>query len=197
MIRGEKQRLREKMKKLALESPAGDPLPKTRLIMTLDAWHQSRNILMYSPLTDEPDLMVLAEEQEESCRNFFFPKIEGDEIAIYRRLADSGWIPGPFGLNEPDPGSWKEASKDEIDMVLVPGVAFDRSGGRLGRGKGFYDRLLGQPGFRALKIGIAWPWQIVESVPTESHDMRMDLILTGRDAHIPEGSRLDKLGERE
>ena len=197
MIHAEKQRLREKIRILSLGSPAVNSKSLTTLIMALDAWNQSRNILMYSPLPGEPDLMALAEEGAGCGRNFFFPRIEGNEIAVYRRLAGSRWISGPFGLSEPDPGSWKAASIAEIDMVLVPGVAFDTSGRRLGRGKGFYDRLLGHPAFRGLKIGVAWPWQIVESVPMESHDISMDLIMAEREAHIPTGSRLDKSGERE
>ena len=197
MIQSEKQRLREKMRSLARESPRGDPSPLIRLILDHDAWRQSANVLMYYPLPGEPDLMMLADDTDRSGKNFFFPRIDGGQIAIYRRLEGSRWVSGPFGLSEPDPESWKEASSLEIDMVLVPGVAFDRSGRRLGRGKGFYDRLLGHPAFGAIKIGVAWPWQMVESVPVESHDVRMDLLMAGGESHLPEGSRLDKSGERE
>jgi 5-formyltetrahydrofolate cyclo-ligase len=65
---------------------------------------------------------------------------------------------------------------NQLDFLLVPGVAFDRSGRRLGRGKGFYDRLLA--GVTGMKCGVAWDEQIVHELPAEPHDIAMDLMLT-------------------
>jgi 5-formyltetrahydrofolate cyclo-ligase len=84
-------------------------------------------------------------------------------------------VSGKFRIQEPPPEArcipWKE-----LDLVLVPGVAFDRAGRRLGRGRGFYDRLLAEvPG---IKCGVAYDWQILTEVPSEPHDIMMDFVLT-------------------
>lgn len=102
-----------------------------------------------------------------------------------------------FGIREPDPEQWPAADIQTIDLALIPGLAFDRSGNRLGRGKGFYDRLLGSPGFRALKIGIVTERFLLPEIPVEAHDIRMDLVLTESSLHCPETSGLDNGGERE
>jgi 5-formyltetrahydrofolate cyclo-ligase len=83
--------------------------------------------------------------------------------------------PGRFGVPEP-PAGCPVILLNQLDLVLVPGVAFDLLGGRLGRGKGFYDRLLAQ--VRGHKCGVAFDLQIVSSVPVEPHDIRVDSILT-------------------
>jgi len=105
------------------------------------------------------------------------------------------WISGSYGIREPDPGSWDRASLSEVDLALIPGLAFDSKGGRLGRGKGFYDRLLGHPEFRGIKVGLAWDWQIVAEVPCDSDDIPMDFVVTPGKI-LQAGSTLDKLGER-
>jgi len=81
-------------------------------------------------------------------------------------------FPANSGIREPATGCI-EIPPDDLDLVLVPGVAFDLHGNRLGRGKGFYDRLL--QNFRGTKCGIAFDEQIVEKIPAEKTDVRMDL----------------------
>ena len=65
---------------------------------------------------------------------------------------------------------------DRFDLILVPGLAFDKSGARLGRGRGFYDRFLA--GITGFRVGVCFDWQLVESVPVEAHDIRMDAVVT-------------------
>ncbi|HZL12624.1 MAG TPA: 5-formyltetrahydrofolate cyclo-ligase, partial [Verrucomicrobiae bacterium] len=82
---------------------------------------------------------------------------------------------GKFGIREPK-ASCAEILLIEFDLILVPGIAFDLHGNRLGRGQGFYDRLLAE--FRGTKIGIAFDEQISTEVSAEAHDVRVDFILT-------------------
>lgn len=85
---------------------------------------------------------------------------------------------GAFGI--PEPHGTPEIAPREIDLMLVPGVAFDRSGRRLGRGGGFYDRYLSQPeAAHIYKVGLCPPHALVDEVPTEPHDVRMDEIIVG------------------
>jgi 5-formyltetrahydrofolate cyclo-ligase len=68
---------------------------------------------------------------------------------------------------------------EEIDLILIPGLAFTRKGERLGRGGGYYDRFLARVGLRAVKLGICFKEQLLEELPIESHDARVDRVLAG------------------
>jgi 5-formyltetrahydrofolate cyclo-ligase len=97
-----------------------------------------------------------------------------------RSLADLK--PGRFGIPEPTPGNLADPGRDvapsQLDLLLLPGVAFDRRGGRLGHGRGYFDRLLAETRPDAMKAGLAFECQIVPDVPSEPHDMRLDAIVT-------------------
>jgi 5-formyltetrahydrofolate cyclo-ligase len=80
-----------------------------------------------------------------------------------------------FGIGEPTGPIWTDL--DAIQIIIVPGVAFDRSGNRMGRGRGFYDRML-KSTVGALKIGIAYDFQMLDEIPVEPHDVKMDRIIT-------------------
>ena len=86
--------------------------------------------------------------------------------------------PGVFGIREPVPSRCAPASLDAVDFVLVPGVVFDARGGRIGRGAGYYDRLLARcrPGTRL--VAAAFEVQVVDEVPREPHDRRVDLVVS-------------------
>jgi 5-formyltetrahydrofolate cyclo-ligase len=85
---------------------------------------------------------------------------------------------------------------EKVDLALIPALAFDREGNRLGRGKGYYDRLMGRPGFWALRIGIVTERFLMPGIPTEPHDIGMDLVVTESALHIGKGSRLDIVPEK-
>lgn len=86
-------------------------------------------------------------------------------------------ISGAYGISEPR--RVKEARIENIDAVLVPGLAFDRGGGRTGFGKGYYDRLLHSS--CSVKIGLCYDFQIIDSVPVQEHDVIMDFIVTEKE----------------
>jgi 5-formyltetrahydrofolate cyclo-ligase len=81
---------------------------------------------------------------------------------------------GSWGVMEPVQG--EPVGADEIDLMIVPGVAFTPKGERMGRGKGYYDRYLGREGFRAQTIGVCYAHQLIESLPVEAHDKRVDKV---------------------
>lgn len=193
MIESEKQRLRDRMRKLApLHGEADSSLIRDCLLGHA-AWNGTSSVLLFSPISGEPDLLPLLSNQGK--KRFFFPRIEGEHLGIYCYGEKSRWVIGPFGLSEPDPETWAAASLGEIDLALVPGLAFDNDGGRLGRGRGFYDRLMRCKSFNGVKIGLCWEWQIVPKVPRNHLDVLMDLVIAGGKIHSP-GSLLDKSRER-
>ncbi len=85
-------------------------------------------------------------------------------------------LPGPFGILEPETAL--SVSPSEVDIFFLPGVAFDRRGGRLGYGKGYFDRLLAGRNARGTRVGLAFSEQIVEKVPTGAYDRPMDYLVT-------------------
>lgn len=176
-MRKEKHLLRAQMRELLRHQSKNDVQEHCRVIESLTEWQLARTILIYSPLPGEPD--PTSPISAESSKEFYFPRIEGEHLSIYRHGPDSRWVIGPFGLREPDPATWDQGTIAQIDLALVPGLAFDKTGGRLGRGGGFYDRLLGDPAFQGIKIGLCWKAQLLPTIPCEQHDIVMDYVITG------------------
>ncbi|MDI1232472.1 MAG: 5-formyltetrahydrofolate cyclo-ligase [Methylobacter sp.] len=100
-------------------------------------------------------------------------------------------VPGMWGILEPPQQRWGEAGKaiaaKQLDCVLVPGVAFDRNGGRLGNGGGYYDRLLKCVRADTVLIGVCFESQLVEQVVMEAHDVAMDIVITEKAVYAGKG----------
>ncbi len=104
---------------------------------------------------------------------------------VFHRVFTLGeLVPGPYGIPEP-PRQNPVVSPEEADLILVPGLAFDRRGYRLGYGGGFYDRFLA--GLSAPRVALAFSFQILPAVPHEAHDLRVDVIVTERDLIVISG----------
>ena len=91
---------------------------------------------------------------------------------------DSGLKHGPRGVQEPDPKYCKIVPIDCIDIAIIPGVAFDEKGGRIGLGKGYYDRLIPKLSITTRKVALALESQIIQQAPVESHDKHVDIVIT-------------------
>lgn len=85
---------------------------------------------------------------------------------------------GPRGILEPDPGRCKAVPIDRIDIAIIPGIALDEKGGRIGSGQGYYDRFLPRLPITTRKVALAYECQIIQQVPMESHDKHVDIIIT-------------------
>lgn len=148
----------------------------------LPEFQRSRNVLMYWSLPDEV-FTHKAVVEFSGYKNIYLPVIEGDDLRIKKFSGEASLVDGEsYAIPEPDADA-PEVSIDEIDFVIVPGVAFDRRGARMGRGKGFYDRMFSKATGRGpFKAGVCLGYQLVDEVPTESHDVMMDVVLseTGR-----------------
>ena len=185
----EKKTLRDGIRKELSFSGAEKASAIRMRLMALGCWRNARTILTYHPLQNEVDLLPLLDE--ENAKEWIFPRVDGESLSLHCWAPHAPWLKGAFDIREPNPQHWEEVDIETIDLALIPGLAFDRNGGRLGRGKGFYDRLLASEGFRALKIGIITERFLLAGIPTESHDIGMDLVVTESAVHVIEGSRLD------
>ena len=130
-------------------------------------------ILAYWSMDDEVfthDFVCKWAEQ----KNILLPCVRGEELDIRYFDGKEKLCPGEgYAILEPVGELFTKL--DEIDLILVPGVAFDRELNRLGRGKGYYDKILKQT--KAYKIGVCFDFQVLEQVPTEEHDIRMEKII--------------------
>ena len=142
-------------------------------IAELQEVRQASVVALFASLPDEPQTTAIIEQLSRSKR-IVLPRIEGEEMEFYD--ISEGLREGAFGIMEPVATTPIEPS--EIDVMIVPGVAFTRDGSRCGRGKGFYDKYLSRRGFRAYTIGICYPCQIVEVLPCEEHDVTMNLVIS-------------------
>ncbi|WP_269542934.1 5-formyltetrahydrofolate cyclo-ligase [Cerasicoccus fimbriatus] len=103
------------------------------------------------------------------------PRVDGDNLHLHELTSLDDLKPGAYGILEPD-ASLPVLDPAKVDIIIVPGAAFDLRGHRIGYGKGYYDRLLNN--VDALKIGLAYDRQMVEQVPDEPHDIPVDIIIT-------------------
>ena len=133
-----------------------------------DQWDAAHTVLLYSALPDEVNTDYLLLSAEGDGKTVLLPRVDGDRLTLHVYSPDS-MAPGAFGVMEPQGPEFPPSRYGEIELAVVPGMAFDRRGHRLGRGKGYYDRLLPLlPGARL--VGLCFPFQVVASVPHEAHD---------------------------
>ena len=133
----------------------------------------ARVVALFSPLPDEPRIWPLVEDLSKSMA-VLLPRIEGDVMNFYCYSPES-MSSGAFGILEPVGG--EPVAPYEIDVMVVPGVAFTLTGDRMGRGKGYYDKYMSLEEFRAVKIGVCYDVQLVDVLPTEIHDVKIDSII--------------------
>ena len=138
-------------------------------------WESSTMVLLFSSLPDEIDTTPLLDLALVQGKHVVLPVVCGDHLELYHydpeRLCQ-----GAFGIIEPDPRHATPVTHyEEIDLAIIPGIAFTAHGDRLGRGKGYYDRLL--PLLHCPTIGIGYPHQLVELLPTEDWDIPLTEII--------------------
>lgn len=134
----------------------------------------ARTILAYHSLPDEVFTHDLI-RRHSATKTILLPKVIGDgDMEIRRYTGEEDIKQGAFGIMEPCGELFTDCSL--IDLAIIPGMAFDRQGNRLGRGKGYYDRFLSRA-HNIYKVGICFPFQMVERIPTEPTDIAMDEVL--------------------
>jgi 5-formyltetrahydrofolate cyclo-ligase len=185
-----KLELRRQMRALLAASSA-HAAEKSRAIVDAivahPAWDQVRVLSLYSALPGEPDLEALwkadtgdRRPERGMRRRFCYPRIDAGSMSFFEVRSLGELVPAPWHsrILEPrfDPARLVEPK--EIDLILVPGLAFTRDGLRLGRGGGFYDRCLAGLPAHAMKLGVCFQCQLVESLPLEAHDQRLHAVVT-------------------
>ena len=172
----EKNELRYKIKNLREVMPVSSRLEAamdvfSRLEKTA-AFMLADRIMMYHSLPDELSTHEFLKKWS-GRKRFYLPRVNGVDLEVLP-YEESRLELGSFHIEEPTGNDVTDPS--EIELVVVPAVAYDRKGRRLGRGKGFYDRFLTHT--KATKVGVGYEFQLVDELPSEPHDVNMDIVIT-------------------
>ena len=136
----------------------------------------AHTLLLYSALPDEVPTQTLIDELVAQGKTVLLPRVVSDTDMELRRYSGPADLQqGAFGIMEPTGELFTDYAA--IDVAIIPGMAFDDEGHRLGRGKGYYDRFLAKLPPTTYKIGLCFSWQRVNHVPTDSHDIPMDEVI--------------------
>lgn len=142
-----------------------------------EPFRSAHTVLLYSSLPDEPDTHALIRRAAAAGKRVLLPVVTGEttmELREYRGEAEMRR--GAFGITEPQGEPFTDYA--QIDLAVIPGVAFDAHGNRLGRGRGYYDRLLAKlKDLHVATMGVCFDFQKLTNVPTEPHDIKVDCIL--------------------
>jgi 5-formyltetrahydrofolate cyclo-ligase len=147
-----------------------------RNVLALPAIEDARTVMAFASFGSEVDTGPIIEGLAGGGRRVVLPRVEGRVIVPVSYRSGDPVMPSSFGALEPAEG--EPVGPKEIDVVIVPGLAFDRSGHRVGYGRGFYDRFLGLLRPDALTMGICFSVQLVEEVPHGRGDRPVDLVVT-------------------
>ncbi len=140
---------------------------------SLPVFQNAKTILLYHSLKDEVRTHAFIEKWKNE-KFIILPVVNGEDLILKEYNDSSELRTGAYGIQEPTGELFSDYNI--IDLAIIPGVSFDKVGNRLGRGKGYYDRLL--PKIKAFKIGICFSFQLSEEIPTEPHDTKMNLVVT-------------------
>jgi 5-formyltetrahydrofolate cyclo-ligase len=148
-----------------------------RRLQKLECYQQARTIAFYSPVHNEVSTVQLLRDALANRRTIVMPRVAGKALVFQLIHSLDDLAPGSFGILEPKTET-EPIAMHQLDLIVLPGVAFDRRGHRLGYGKGYYDRALSAAGNQAKRVGLAYDFQLVEQLPVFEHDMQLDLLAT-------------------
>jgi 5-formyltetrahydrofolate cyclo-ligase len=184
VIQARKRQLRRLILALRRGLPAAERLTRSRLIWDrvarLACYQRADLVLAYMAFDHEVLTDGLIRQAMASGKHIVLPIVQADrqQLALYAvEDFDRDLAPGYRGILEPRPRRARAVAPEALDLALVPGVAFDMWGGRLGFGAGFYDRLLGRLG-EVPKLGMAFDFQVIPRLPQQPHDVTLDAVVT-------------------
>jgi 5-formyltetrahydrofolate cyclo-ligase len=163
-----------------------------RHLLSLPELEGARTVALYSAIGQEPSTFEIRYALGKLGTRLAYPRVVEGRLILHRVEPDRTLRPGYRGIPEPS-AEEPTVSPDEVDLFVVPGLLFDRSGNRLGRGGGHYDRLLGEARPDANRIGLCYAEQVIEVIPADRWDRPVDLVVTDRE--VIRVSRVRREGE--
>ncbi len=156
-------------------------------LLTLPVYSGSRLPLLFYSFRSEVDTHPLIERRMKASEPVVLPRtlVAQRKLECYLVKSLGELIPGAFSILEPDPAKCKKVEASRLDVVIVPGSVFDRRGGRFGYGGGFYDRFLSRDAPQAIRIALAFSFQVLDNeIPVAPHDQFMDYIVTEKEVIV-------------
>jgi 5-formyltetrahydrofolate cyclo-ligase len=147
-------------------------------VMNSIEFKSAKVVCAYYAFGSEVKTDLIIDRAQALRKKVALPSVEGDSLTFYELSSAKHLVKGRFGIMEPLP----YGLVDRIDLLLVPGIAFDKNGYRLGYGKGFYDKFLTKK--RIASIGLSFSFQLLESLPKGSHDSKLNAIATEEGIHF-------------
>lgn len=174
-----RQELRQRLAAIAPAELQHRSAAVCRLLGQQAEYRKAEILMLYLSTAYEVDTQPLAMQAWADLKRVLAPRVTWDQrrmLPIEINSLTTGVVEGYMGIREPVEGMPVPVS--DIDLVIVPGLGFDLHGNRLGRGRGFYDRFLSHPDFRAVKCAIGLEEQVLDSLPVEPADVRVDMLVT-------------------
>jgi 5-formyltetrahydrofolate cyclo-ligase len=182
--------LKATLRKEVLSKRDSIPLPVRKIkdsaiadrIFALDNFREPKMVLLYASFRSEVNTEGVIKKALELGKKVLLPRVnlEKTRLDLYEIDGLDELSAGYMEIPEPEAKEEKLRGLEEVGVVVLPGAAFDSKGSRLGYGKGYYDRLLSEGSARPVLVALAYEEQILEDIPAESHDVKMDIILTDR-----------------
>lgn len=175
-----KQELRQYIRTLKKQhlKDHGDGSPDLSRLLSTDQENRPRDphvVMLYYALPDEVPTQALIDELVAQGKTVLLPRVISDtDMELRRYTGPQDLQEGVYGIMEPTGELFTDY--DSIDIAIIPGMAFDADGHRLGRGKGYYDRFLSRVPY-LYKIGLCFSWQMVDCVPSDEYDIVMDEVI--------------------
>jgi 5-formyltetrahydrofolate cyclo-ligase len=182
IARGEIKKL---LKEIPPEEFANQGSEASSILCSSPVWSRYATVFLFLSMNSEIDTLSLLEAAIKEGKKVFAPGIKTEKLAFLPIHSTEGpWEKGPYGIRQPiESSSGGESVKPEDfpALIITPGIAFDREGNRLGKGKGYYDRFFAELDAQNLKytaLGFCMDFQVIDRVPSEENDKKMDFILT-------------------
>lgn len=184
-IREKKQELRDEMVSKISAMPSDQVAEKNKAIeerlFEFANFLESRIVLLYTPAQAEVDTMDIIRRTHLYNKIIVLPLFQDDDhkVELYKvDDVEKDLAPGIRGNLVPNPNRCKSVPLDCLDIAIVPGISMDEKGGRIGQGRGAYDRLIPELPITTRKVGLVYEAQIVPTIPTEGHDKHVDIVIT-------------------
>ncbi len=175
-----KNQIRKEMKSIRAAMSKAEVLQKSKAaaecFIKSEIYKKAETIMLYMPLGNETDTSEIIRAAFADRKRIVLPVTDGETGIITPFFYDKDTVLEKGGFSVTEPKNARLAEKSDIDVVIVPGIAFDESGARVGFGKGCYDMFLA--GMTAVKVGYCYEFQLCEKISADEHDIKMDCIVT-------------------
>ncbi len=185
-----KSDLRKKILNIRNNMEKKDSSEKSAVIMEkltdMDIYKKAQSVFVYMNFNNEVETMLLIIKMLLERKKVVIPYTDTVNTVIIPselKSIEQDLVKSKFGYYEPAPDRIVPVKADEFDLVVVPGVVFDKNLNRIGFGKGYYDRILGSLKDGAKAVAVAYDFQVLEEVPSEEHDVKMDMIITEKNIY--------------